>query len=139
MTDDAPDTAADPAPDPSVVAATDALVTVPGVDPDKARAALPDPGHLLEGTGANDGLMAILSISAAPDDLAEFDGFLIQGGDAPLAECLEHQGCAEEMIFLEVFSMFLQCLVGERESNTVVPERLGRSFKRISSWLCLFE
>ena len=42
MTDDAPDTAADPASDPSVVAATDALVAVPGVDPDKARAALAD-------------------------------------------------------------------------------------------------
>jgi len=42
MTDDAPDTAADTAPDPSVVAATDALVAVPGVDPDKARAALVD-------------------------------------------------------------------------------------------------
>ena len=42
MTDDAPDTAADTAPDPSVVAATDALVAVPGVDPDKARAALAD-------------------------------------------------------------------------------------------------
>ncbi len=42
MTDDAHDTAADTAPDPSVVAATDALVAVPGVDPDKARAALVD-------------------------------------------------------------------------------------------------
>jgi len=41
MTDDAPDTAG-MVPDAAAVAATDPLVKVPGVDPDKARAALAD-------------------------------------------------------------------------------------------------
>jgi len=50
------------------------------------------------------------------DDLPDLIliGLLIKGGDAPLTECLEHQGCAVEVVFLKVFSILLQCLVGKR-------------------------